>query len=78
LARISFSRWRQVQDLLGVDFDVEAWPWKPPIGWWIMTRELGRQKRLPASPAARSSAPMLAACPTHSVLTSGLMNCMVS
>ena len=25
----------------------EAWPWKPPIGWWIITREFGRQKRLP-------------------------------
>ena len=56
----------------------EAWPWKPPIGWWIITRELGRQKRLPLAPAASSSAPMLAACPMHSVETSGLMNCMVS
>ncbi len=56
----------------------EAWPWKPPSGWWIITRELGRQKRLSLAPAASRSAPMLAACPTHSVDTSGLMNCMVS
>ncbi len=56
----------------------EAWPWKPPSGWWIMTRELGRMKRLPFSPAASRKAPMLAAWPMHSVLTFGLMNCMVS
>ena len=39
----------------------EAWPWKPPEGWWIITREFGRQKRLPAAPAVSSNAPMLAA-----------------
>ena len=56
----------------------DAWPWKPPIGWWIITRELGSAKRLPFAPAASSNAPMLAACPTHSVDTSGLTNCIVS
>ncbi len=55
-----------------------AWPWKPPRGWWIMTRACGRQKRLPLAPEASSTAPMLAAWPTQIVLTSGLMNCMVS
>ena len=43
------------------------------MGWWIMTREFGRQNRLSLSPAASKSAPMLAAWPTQSVLTSGLM-----
>ena len=56
----------------------EAWPEKPPEGWWIITRELGRTKRLPLAPAASRNAPMLAASPVHSVDTSGLMNCIVS
>ena len=21
----------------------DAWPWKPPLGWWIMIRECGRR-----------------------------------
>ena len=49
-ARISFSRSRRYRiSLAWISMSV-AWPWNPPIGWWIMTRELGRQKRLPASP----------------------------
>ena len=40
--------------------------------------ELGKQKRLPFAPAASRNAAMLAAMPTHSVDTSGLMNCIVS
>ncbi|MCY1378211.1 hypothetical protein D9M69_658260 [compost metagenome] len=55
-----------------------AWPWKPPSGWWIITREFGSAYRLPFAPDASSSAPMLAAWPTQMVLTSGLMYCMVS
>jgi hypothetical protein len=56
----------------------DAWPWKPPSGWWIIMRECGRQKRLPLAPPASRRAPMLAAWPMQIVLTSGLMNCMVS
>ena len=56
----------------------ETWPWKPPEGWWIITVELGSAKRLPLVPAASRNAPIEAAMPTHSVETSGLMNCMVS
>src|SRR5690606_4589808 len=56
----------------------EACPWKPPHGWCTMTRELGRAWRLPAAPPARITAPMLAAWPMHTVLTSGRTNCMVS
>ena len=43
-----------------------------------MTLELGSEKRLPLAPAASKNAPMLAAMPTHSVDTSGLMKFMVS
>ena len=43
-----------------------------------MTLEFGRQKRFPFAPAVNKNAPMLAACPTHKVETSGLMNCIVS
>ena len=56
----------------------EAWPWKPPSGWWIITRELGSAKRLPLAPAQSRKAPIEAAWPMHSVDTSGLTNCMVS
>jgi len=48
-----------------------AGPSNPPMGRWISIRELGRQKRLPLAPAHSKSAPMLAAWPMHSVLTSG-------
>ena len=43
-----------------------------------MIREFGRAMRIPGSPAARRKLPMLAACPTHTVETRGLMYCMVS
>ena len=43
-----------------------------------MTREFGSTKRLPFCPAVSRNAPMLAACPMHSVLTLHLMNCIVS
>ena len=56
----------------------EAWPWNPPSGWWIITDEFGSAKRLPLAPAASRNAPIEAAMPTHSVETSGLMNCIVS
>ena len=56
----------------------DAWPWKPADGWWIMIFELGSEYRLPAEPPASNTAPMEAARPTQIVLTSGLMNCMVS
>jgi hypothetical protein len=39
----------------------DAWPRKPPSGWWIITREFGKANRLPSAPAASSTAPMLAA-----------------
>ena len=56
----------------------EAWPENPPEGWWIMTRELGRQKRLPLAPAASSSEPIEAAMPMQTVDTSERMYCIVS
>jgi hypothetical protein len=31
----------QVRISRGMDVDVRAWPWKPPSGWWIITREFG-------------------------------------
>ena len=40
-----------------------AWPRAPPLGWWIMMREFGSENRLPFVPAARRTAPMLAAMP---------------
>jgi hypothetical protein len=43
-----------------------------------MIRALGSAKRLPAAPAARSTAPIEAACPTQSVVMSGRTYCMVS
>ena len=49
-----------------------------PLGWWIMIRECGSENRLAFAPAHSSSAPMLAACPMHMVLMSGLRYCMVS
>jgi hypothetical protein len=41
-------------------------------------RECGNAKRLLWAPPASSTAPMLAAWPMQIVLTSGLMNCIVS
>ena len=43
-----------------------------------MMFELGSEYRLPGAPAASSSEPIDAACPTQSVETWGLMYCMVS
>ena len=43
-----------------------------------MMRAFGRAKRRSLAPAAKSSEPMEAACPVHSVETGGRMNCMVS
>ena len=55
-----------------------AWPWAPPDGWWIITREFGSASRLPLAPAISRNEPMLAAMPMHMVETSGLTNCIVS
>ena len=55
-----------------------AWPWAPPSGWWIITSALGSARRLPFSPAISRKAPMLAAIPTHTVRTCGLIYFMVS
>ena len=54
------------------------WPWKPPETWWMRILEFGSAVRFPSAPAARSSAPIDIAMPTHVVATSGLMNCIVS
>src|SRR6185436_5434320 len=51
LARISFSRWRRNRISRAWISTSEAWPEKPPIGWWIITREFGSTKRLVLSPA---------------------------
>ena len=56
----------------------DTWPENPPDGWWMRIVEFGSAKRLPLAPAASRNAPIDAAMPTHSVDTSGLMNCMVS
>ena len=55
-----------------------AWPAAPPWGWWMRIRALGRAKRFPFVPAARTTAAAEAACPMHIVETSPLMYCMVS
>ena len=55
-----------------------AWPSKPLESWWMRILELGSVKRLPLAPPASRMAPMLMAMPQQMVLTSGLMNCMVS
>ena len=55
-----------------------AWPWKPPLGWWMRMRLFGSAMRLPAAPPVSSSDPMLIATPKQIVWTSGLMNCIVS
>jgi len=56
----------------------EAMPRAPPLGWWTMIRALGNAMRMPGSPAASRKLPMLAAWPTHTVETAGLMYCIVS
>lgn len=43
-----------------------------------MMRALGRAWRMPGAPAASSSEPMLAACPTHHVHTGVSTYCIVS
>ena len=55
-----------------------ACPRAPPQGWWSITREFGSALRLPGLPAASSTAPIEAACPTQNVETAGRMYCMVS
>jgi hypothetical protein len=45
-----------------------AWPEYPPLGWWIMILEWGRQKRWPGEPPQRSSEPMEAAWPMQIVV----------
>src|SRR5262249_16073328 len=55
-----------------------AWPCTPPSGWWIMMRASGAANPLPLVPAASIHAAMVAACPTQSVETLGLMYCIVS
>lgn len=47
----------------------------PPDGWCSMTRLLGRDRRLPASPAVSSRDAMDAACPTHIVWIGFLRYC---
>ena len=54
------------------------WPWNPPVGWWMSSRELGRAERRPGSPPARISAPIDIAMPTQIVRTGGPMNCIAS
>ena len=56
----------------------EACPSLPPRGWWIITLACGRIDLFPSAPAARSTAPILAACPMQIVLTSGLIFFMLS
>jgi hypothetical protein len=56
----------------------DACPWKPPMGWWIITREFGRTNACPSHPAAEQESPHAGRLPMHSVETSGLMNCIVS
>ena len=55
-----------------------AWPCTPPMGWWIMTRELGSAIRLPFVPAASSQAAIEAACPRQMVAMSQRTYCIVS
>ena len=55
-----------------------AWPWKPPLGWWMRMRAFGSAIRLPGAPPVSSSEPILIATPKQIVRTSGLMNCIVS
>ena len=54
------------------------WPSKPADGWWIRIRLLGSDMRLPFAPPASSSEPIDIAIPQQIVVTSGLMNCIVS
>ena len=53
-------------------------PLNPPEPWCIRMRALGRAKRFPFDPPARSTAPMLAPNPMQNVAMSGLIICMVS
>ena len=54
------------------------WPSKPAEGWWMRMRELGSASRLPLAPPVSSSEPIDIAIPKQIVVTSGLMNCIVS
>jgi hypothetical protein len=47
----------------------------PPDGWCSMTRLLGRDRLLPASPAVSRRDAMDAACPTHMVWIGFLRYC---
>jgi len=49
-----------------------------PDGWCIMTREFGREWRMPGLPAVNRSEAILAAWPTHHVATGGKTYCIVS
>ncbi len=53
-------------------------PSKPADGWWISTRLLGSEKRLPFAPAVSSSEPIDIATPMHIVWMSGLTKFIVS
>jgi hypothetical protein len=46
--------------------------------WWIMMLGVGQREALALGAGARSTAPMLAACPMQYVFTSQVRNCMVS
>ena len=78
LARISLIRdLRKSTSCAWISMSV-AWPWKPPEGWWIMIRVLGRAKRMPLVPPARIGTAIDAASPMQIVLMRGLMYCIVS
>ena len=53
-------------------------PCPPPEGWWIIILELGSDLLLPLVPAERRKAPIEAAIPKQTVLTSHGIYCIVS
>ena len=73
----SRRRFRLIVSFAWISMSVPC-PWKPPETWWIRILEFGSAVRYPSVPAARRSAPIDIAIPTHVVATSGLMNWIVS
>lgn len=49
--------------------------WAPPWGWWSIILEWGKALRSPGDPLARSSEPILQACPMHHVATGASIYC---
>lgn len=74
---VSFTSRNRITSRAAISMSV-ACPCAPPLGSWSSTPLCGSAVRRPGAPAASSTAAIDAACPAHTVATSGPMNCIVS